>query len=71
MRLFFHNSNNLPPVSSLSIPPDLNPYETANLLSVIQTCRFQARSVMAFFHAVISAHSCDLTMPELIPLFQT
>jgi len=26
MRLFFHNSNNLPPVSSLSIPPDLNPY---------------------------------------------
>ncbi len=45
--------------------------ETANLLSVIQTCRFQARSVMAFFRAVISAHSCDLTMPEFIPLFQT
>ena len=45
--------------------------ETANLLSVIQTCRFQARSVMAFFREAISAHSCHLTRPELIPLFQT
>ena len=46
--------------------------ETANLLSVIQTCRFQARSVMAFFREAISAHSCDyFPMPELIPLFQT
>jgi len=45
--------------------------ETANLLSVIQTCRFQARSVMAFFREAISAHSCDLTIPELIPFFQT
>ena len=45
--------------------------ETANLLSVIQTCRFQARSVMAFFREAISAYSCDLAMPELIPLFQT
>jgi transposase len=45
--------------------------ETANLLSVIQTCRFQARSVMAFFREAISAHSCDLAMPELLPLFQT
>ncbi len=45
--------------------------ETADLLSVIQTCRFQARSVMAFFREAISAHSCDLAMPELIPLFQT
>src|SRR6476469_2375195 len=45
--------------------------ETANLLSVIQTCRFQARSVMAFFREAISAHSCDLARPELIPLFQT
>jgi transposase len=45
--------------------------ETADLLSVIQTCRFQARSVMAFFREAISAHSCDLTMPELIPFFQT
>jgi transposase len=45
--------------------------ETADLLSVIQTCRFQARSVMAFFREAISAHSCDLARPELIPLFQT
>jgi hypothetical protein len=27
MRVFFHNSNHLPPVSSLSIPPHLNPYK--------------------------------------------
>ena len=42
--------------------------QTADLLSVIQTCRFQARSAMAFFRAAISAHSCDLAMPNLIPL---
>lgn len=42
--------------------------QTANLLSVIQTCRFQARSAMAFFREVISAHSCELAMPSLIPL---
>ncbi|MEG4943109.1 IS66 family transposase [Microcoleus sp. F4-D5] len=45
--------------------------ETANLLSVIQTCRFQARSVMAFFREAISAHSCDWAMPEIVPIFQT
>ena len=45
--------------------------ETADLLSVIQTCRFQARSVMAFFREAISAHSGALAMPELIPIFQT
>jgi transposase len=33
--------------------------ETANLLSVIQTCRFQTRSVIDFFREAISAHSCD------------
>ena len=43
--------------------------QTANLLSVIQTCRFQARSAMAFFREAISAHSCDLPLPSLIPLF--
>ena len=43
--------------------------ETANLLSVIQTYRFQARSVMAFFREAISAHSCDFPRPEIIPLF--
>ena len=30
---------------------------------VIQTCRFQTRSAMAFFREAISAHSCDLAMP--------
>jgi transposase len=43
--------------------------QTAHLLSVIQTCRFQARSAMAFFRETIAAHSCDLEMPSLIPLF--
>jgi transposase len=43
--------------------------QTADLLSVIQTCRFQARSAMTFFHQAISAHSCELAMPSLIPLF--
>ena len=42
--------------------------QTANLLSVIQTCRFQTRSAMAFFRSVISAHSCHFPMPSLIPL---
>ena len=42
--------------------------QTADLLSVIQTCRFQARSAMAFFRQAISAHSCALPMPSLIPL---
>jgi transposase len=45
--------------------------QTADLLSVIQTCRFQARSAMTFFREAISAHSCDLPMPSLIPLLQT
>lgn len=45
--------------------------QTANLLSVIQTCRFQARSAIAFFREAISAHSCDFVMPSLIPLFST
>ena len=46
--------------------------ETANLLSVIQTCRFQPRSVMAFFREAMNAHSCDyFPMPDLIPFFQT
>ena len=43
--------------------------QTANLLSVIQSCRFQARSAMAFFYQAISAHSCNLVMPSLVPLF--
>ena len=43
--------------------------QTADLLSVIQTCRFQARSAMCFFREAISAHSCALAMPSLVPLF--
>lgn len=42
--------------------------QTADLLSVIQTCRFQARSAMAFFREAISAHSSDFSMPSLLPL---
>ncbi len=30
-----------------------------------------AQTVMAFFREAISAHSCDLALPELIPFFQT
>ncbi|MEG4830917.1 IS66 family transposase [Microcoleus sp. F8-D3] len=45
--------------------------ETADLLSVIQTCRFQGKSAMAFFREAISAHSCDLLMPSLIPQSKT
>jgi len=42
--------------------------QTADLLSVIQSCRFQARYIIAFFCEAISAHSCDLASPSLIPL---
>jgi transposase len=38
---------------------------------VIQTCRFQARSTIAFFREAVNAHSCDLALPSLIPLFYT
>ncbi|MEG4502013.1 IS66 family transposase, partial [Microcoleus sp. F10-C6] len=42
--------------------------QTADLLSVIQTCRFQDKSAMAFFRDAISAHYCKFFMPSLIPL---
>lgn len=41
--------------------------QTADLLSVIQTCRFQGRRAMAFFRDVLSAHYHDFLMPSLIP----
>lgn len=41
--------------------------QTADLLSVIQTCRFQGKSAMAFFRDALSAHSCNFLMPALIP----
>ena len=42
--------------------------QTADLLSVIQTCRFQGKSTMTFFRDALSAHSCDFSStPSLIP----
>jgi transposase len=45
--------------------------ETADLLSVIQTCRFQGKSAMAFFRDAMSAHYSDFFMPSLIPQSKT
>ena len=45
--------------------------ETANLLSVIQTCRFQSRSVMDFFQQALMATIGIADRPSLIPQFDT
>lgn len=45
--------------------------DTANLLSVIQTCRFQHRSVVDFFTQALIATSDDIRRPSLIPQFDT
>ena len=45
--------------------------QTADLLSVIQTCRFQGKSAIAFFRDAISAHSCGFFMPSLVPQSKT
>jgi len=52
--------------------------QTADLLSVIQTCRLpygrlrpQGKNSMAFFRDALLAHSCDFLMPSLIPVSQT
>ena len=45
--------------------------ETANLLSVIQTCRFQHRSVMDFFTQALMATIGLIDRPSLIPQFDT
>ena len=45
--------------------------QTADLLSVIQTCRFQSRSAMDFFRQALSAHSCPFSLPSLFPLSST
>jgi transposase len=45
--------------------------QTADLLSVIQTCRFQGIRAMAFFRDALSAHSCNFLMPSLIPQSKT
>jgi transposase len=45
---------------------------TANLLTVIQTCRRQGRSVIQFFEQAIKAIvNPDLCAPSLIPQFST
>jgi transposase len=47
--------------------------QTANLLSVIQTCRRQGRSVIDFFEQALMAIACndDSSVPSLIPRFHT
>lgn len=45
--------------------------QTADLLSVIQTCRFQGIRAIDFFRDALSAHSCNLFMPSLIPQSKT
>lgn len=44
---------------------------TANLLSVIQTCRFQCRSVVDFFASALMATIGIIDRPSLIPQFDT
>jgi transposase len=39
--------------------------QTADLLGVIQTCRFQGRSAMDFFCAALTDHSCGLRRRQL------
>ncbi|MEG3845357.1 IS66 family transposase [Microcoleus sp. herbarium19] len=45
--------------------------QTADLLSVIQTCRFQGIRAIDFFRDALSAHYCNLFMPSLIPQSKT
>lgn len=45
--------------------------DTANLLSVIQTCRFRHRSVMDFFTQALMASAGFIDCPSLIPQFDT
>jgi transposase len=45
--------------------------DTANFLSVIQTCRFQHRSVMNFFTQALMASTGVIDRPSLIPQFDT
>lgn len=45
--------------------------ETANLLSVIQTCRFECRSVIDFFEQALMTTIGVIARPSLIPQFDT
>ena len=44
---------------------------SANLLSIIQTCRFQHRSVMDFLTQALMASTGVIHHPSLIPQFDT
>ena len=41
--------------------------DTASNLSVIQTCRFQGRSIVDFFASALQAHAGIREQPSLIP----
>ena len=45
--------------------------DTANLLSVIQTCHFQGRSVLDFFTQALMATTDVIDRPSLISQFDT
>lgn len=45
--------------------------DTANLLSVIQTCRFQGLSVIDFFTQALMSSACFIPRPSLVPQFDT
>ena len=45
--------------------------DTANLLSVIQTCRFQGLSVIDFCTQALMASVCFIDLSSLIPQFDT
>ena len=44
---------------------------TANLLSVIQSCRLQGRSVLLFFEQALRATVGHHSRPSLVPQFRT
>ena len=41
--------------------------QTANLLSVIQSCRLQGRSVITFFQEALQASVGNFSRPSLVP----
>lgn len=45
--------------------------DTANLLTVVQTCRRQGRSVLNFFEQALKASAAHADCPSLIPVFNT
>ena len=45
--------------------------QTANLLSVIQSCRLQGRSIIKFFQQALQGRAGGSFPPSLIPLVRT